>query len=166
MLEEYRWNDWRFEAALRHDRQTAEAQTSGIERSHNGTSASLGAVWKFTPGYQVGTSFTRASRAPSAEELYAQGLHMATSTYERGNADLRSEISQNIDVSLKKTSGDTTFGVSVFRNRIQNYIYGRTLDALDGLQLLQYSQADATFTGIEGQAVSYTHLTLPTTPYV
>lgn len=150
-LEEYRVGDWRFEAALRHDRQTAEAQTSGIERSHNGTSASLGAVWKFTPGYQLGASFTRASRAPTAEELYARGLHMATSTYERGNADLRSEISQNIDLGLKKTSGDTTFGVSVFRNRIHDYIYGRTLDALDGLQLLQYSQADATFTGIEGQ---------------
>lgn len=41
--------------------------------------------------------------------------------------------------------------MSVFRNSIHNYIYGRTLDALDGLQLLQYSQADATFTGIEGQ---------------
>ena len=159
VLEEYRLNDWygdwRFEAALRHDRQTAEALASGsaggTERSHNGTSASLGAVWKFTPGYQAGTSFTRASRAPSAEELYARGLHMATSTYERGNADLKSEISQNIDLSLKKTSGDTTFGVSVFRNRISNYIYGRTLDEVDGLQLLQYSQADATFTGIEGQ---------------
>ena len=155
VLEEYRWNDWRFEAALRHDRQTAEALASGsaggTERSHNGTSASLGAVWKFTPGYQVGTSFTRASRAPSAEELYARGLHMATSTYERGNANLRSETSQNIDLSLKKTSGDTTFGVSVFRNRISNYIYGRTLDEVGGLQLLQYSQADATFTGIEGQ---------------
>ena len=159
VLEEYRLNDWygdwRFEAALRHDRQTAEALASGsaggTERSHNGTSASLGAVWKFTPGYQVGTSFTRASRAPSAEELYARGLHMATSTYERGNANLRSETSQNIDLSLKKTSGDTTFGVSVFRNRISNYIYGRTLDAVDGLQLLQYSQAAATFTGIEGQ---------------
>ena len=150
-LEEYRVGDWRLEAALRHDRQTAEAQTDGIERSHNGTSASLGAVWKFTPGYQLGASFTRASRAPSAEELYAQGLHMATSTYERGNPDLRSETSQNVDLSLKKTSGDTTFGVSVFRNRIHNYIYGRTLDALDGLQLLQYSQADATFTGVEGQ---------------
>ena len=159
VLEEYRLNDWygdwRFEAALRHDRQTAEALASGsaggTERSHNGTSASLGAVWKFTPGYQVGTSFTRASRAPSAEELYARGLHMATSTYERGNANLRSETSQNIDLSLKKTSGDTTFGVSVFRNRISNYIYGRTLDEVDGLQLLQYSQADATFTGIEGE---------------
>ncbi|CAN7417537.1 TonB-dependent receptor [Acidovorax sp. LjRoot74] len=150
-LEEYRLGDWRFEAALRHDRQTARAETSDIERSHNGTSASLGAVWKFTPGYQLGASFTRASRAPSAEELYARGLHMATSTYERGDASLRSETSQNFDLSLKKTAGDTTFGVSVFRNRINNYIYGRTLDALDGLQLLQYSQADATFTGIEGQ---------------
>ena len=76
---------------------------------------------------------------------------MATSTYERGNADLRAETSQNIDLSLRKTSGDTTFGVSVFRNRISNYIYGRTLDELDGLQLLQYAQQDATFTGIEGQ---------------
>ncbi|NMM79435.1 TonB-dependent receptor [Acidovorax sp. SRB_14] len=151
VLEEYRLGDWRFEGALRHDWQTAEAQTIGIERSHNGTSASLGAVWKFMPGYQLGASFTRASRAPSAEELYARGLHMATSTYERGNADLRTETSQNIDLGLRKTGGDTTWGVSVFRNRIRHYIYGRTLDERDGLQLLQYSQADATFTGIEGQ---------------
>ena len=151
VLEEYRWNDWRLEGALRHDRQNAQAQTSSIERSHNGTSASLGAVWKFTPGYQLGASLTRASRAPAAEELYARGLHMATSTYEKGDLQLRSEISQNIDLGLRKTSGATTFGVSVFRNRISNYIYGRTLDELNGLQLLQYSQQDATFTGIEGQ---------------
>lgn len=151
VLEEYRWNDWRFEGALRHDRQSAEAQTSQIERSHHGTSASLGAVWKFTPGYSVGATFTRASRAPAAEELYARGLHLATSTYERGDKDLRPEISKNIDLTLRKTSGDTTFGVSVFRNHISHYIYGRTLDALNGLQLLQYSQANATFTGLEGQ---------------
>jgi iron complex outermembrane receptor protein len=41
--------------------------------------------------------------------------------------------------------------VTVFRNSISNYIYGRTLDEHDGLQLLQYSQADATFTGVEGR---------------
>ena len=151
VLEEYRWNDWRLEGALRHDRQTVQARTSSIERSHNGTSASLGAVWKFTPGYQLGASFTHASRAPTAEELYARGLHMATSTYEKGDPQLRPETSHNVDLALRKTSGDTIFGVSVFRNRISNYIYGRTLDALDGLQLLQYSQQDATFTGIEGQ---------------
>ena len=151
LLEEYRMGDWRFEAALRHDRQTARAQVSGIERSHHGTSASLGAVWRFTPGYQLGASLTRASRAPSAEKLYARGLHMATSTYERGDADLRSETARNIDLGLKKTSGSTTFSVSVFHNRVRNYIYGRTLDEHDGLQLLQYGQAGASFTGAEGQ---------------
>src|SRR5690606_12090593 len=94
---------------------------------------------------------TRASRAPSAEELYARGLHMATATYERGDAQLRSEVSRNVDLTLRKTGGATTFDVSVYRNSIRRYIHGRTLDELDGLQLLQYSQADATFTGIEGR---------------
>jgi iron complex outermembrane receptor protein len=76
---------------------------------------------------------------------------MATATYERGDANLRAETSNNIDLSLRKTSGDTTFGVSVFRNRINGYIHGTTLDELDGLQLLQYAQQNATFTGIEAQ---------------
>lgn len=151
LLEEYRIGDWRIEAALRHDRQSAEALDSGTRRSHNGTSASLGAVWRFMPGYALGASLTRASRAPSAEELYARGLHMATATYERGDADLRAEVSRNVDLTLRKTSGATTFDVSVYRNRIRHYIYGRTLDEVEGLQLLQYSQADATFTGIEGR---------------
>lgn len=151
VLEEYRIGNLRLEGALRHDRQTAELEDGTDRRRHGGTSASLGAVWRFAPGYAAGISLTRASRAPTAEELYARGLHMATATYERGDAGLRAESSRNIDLSLRKTSGDTTFDVTVFRNRIRDYIYGRTLDEHDGLQLLQYAQADATFTGIEGR---------------
>ena len=151
VLEEYTWNQWRFEAALRHDRQSADAEDSGVQRDHSGTSGSLGAVWKFTPGYALSGSLTRAVRLPTAEELYANGLHMATSTYERGNADLKRETSQNIDLTLRKTAGPTTFGVTAFHHQVKNYIYGRTLDEVDGLQLLDYSQADATFTGLEGE---------------
>ena len=151
ILEEYRWQDWRFEAALRHERQTAEALTSGQERKHSGTSASLGAVWQLAPGYQLASSLTQSSRLPTVEELYANGLHMATSTYERGNAELQREKSKAWDLSLRKTAGATTFGISAFQHRVDNYIYGRTLDEHDGLQLLQYSQADARFTGLEGQ---------------
>ena len=151
VLEEYRWQDWRFEGALRHERQTVDALTSGIERKHSGTSGSLGAVWHFVPGYQLATSLTHSSRLPTAEELYAQGLHMATATYERGNADLQREKSKAWDLSLRKTAGDTTFSLSAFQHRVDNYIYGRTLDEHDGLQLLQYTQVDARFTGLEGQ---------------
>lgn len=151
LLEEYRWNNWRFEAALRHEHQTVLTSQQGNDISHDGTSAALGAVWKFQPGYQLQASWSHAKRLPTAEELYARGLHLATSTYELGNAQLHSETAQNIDLGVRKTAGDTTFDVSLFHNRVKNYIYGRTVDELDGLQLLQYQQQDARFTGLEGR---------------
>lgn len=151
LLEERRFGAFSAEAALRHDWQTVDAQDDDLHRSHRGTSASLGGGWNFAPGYRLTAHVTSASRLPTAEELYARGLHMATSTYELGNPDLRAERSQNIDVGLARTAGDTTFAVNLYRNRIKNYIYGRTVDELEGLQLLQYSQQTATFTGLEAK---------------
>ncbi len=151
LLEEYRWGDVRLEAALRHDWQRATAQTSELVRKHSGTSASVGAVWKLAPAYSLGTSFSRSHRLPSAEELYADGLHMATSTYERGNAGLKKETSRNLELTLRKLAGPTTFSVGVFRNSVSNYIYANTVDEQDGLQLIDYTQRDVSFTGIEGQ---------------
>ena len=151
VVEEYKTGDWRFEAGLRQEWQRIEARTAGTETKHSGTSASVGAVWNFAPQYSLGTSFTHASRLPTAEELYADGLHMATATYERGNANLGRETSRNIDLTLRKLAGPTTFSLSAFHNSVGNYIYARTLDQVDGLQLVDYSQRDVTFTGVEGQ---------------
>lgn len=151
LLEEYRWQDWSLQAALRYDRQSIEAQASDEKRSHRATSLSLGTVWKFMPGYSATASYTNGSRMPTAEELFANGLHMATSTYERGNADLKRERSQALDLSVGKNAGDTTWKLSAYHYRIKDYIYGATLDELDGLQLLQYTQGDARFTGWEAQ---------------
>ncbi len=151
LLEEYTLGDWRFQAALRHDRQRVQAQELGDERKHHGTSASLGAVWRFTPGYQASASVSRAQRMPTAEELYADGLHMATGTWELGNRSLKKETSQALEAGLGKTAGRTTWNLNAYHYRIQGYIYGQTLDvdADTGLQLLQYSQRDARFTGLE-----------------
>jgi len=150
-MEEYALGDWRLQAALRHERQKLAARRSGRERSHNGTSASLGVVWNVLFDYQLTGSLTRGQRLPGAEELYANGLHLGTSSFERGNAGLRRETSQALDLGLRKTAGDTTFAVNAFRNRMKGYIYGATLDMADGVQLLQYTQADARFTGMEAQ---------------
>ena len=151
LLEEKRFGDFGVEAAARHDWQTAYALDDEKTRKHRGNSLSLGGSWRFAPGYQLSAHITSAARMPTAEELYARGLHMATATYEVGNADLRKERSHNIDLGLARTAGDTTFSVNVYRNRIYNYIYGRTVDELEGLQLLHYGQKTATFTGVEGQ---------------
>lgn len=151
LLEEKRFGDFGVEAAARHDWQTVYALDDEKTRKHRGNSLSLGSSWRFAPGYKLSAHITSAARMPTAEELYARGLHMATATYEVGNPDLRKERSRNIDIGLARTAGDTTFSVNLYRNHIDNYIYGRTLDELDGLQLLKYSQKTATFTGLEGQ---------------
>jgi hypothetical protein len=75
-----------------------EAELSNERRSHSATSASLGTVWKFQPGYSASASFTSGSRMPTAEELFANGLHMATATYEIGNPNLSRERSQALDL--------------------------------------------------------------------
>lgn len=149
LLEEKRIGDWRLEGALRHEWQDIEVEGALPDRSHRGTSISLGANWRFAPQYSLGLSLTRAQRLPTAEELYADGLHTASATYEQGNSELQRETSRNIDLSLRKTAGETTFSVSVYHNRITDYIYANTLDELNGLQLIEYAQGDAVFTGME-----------------
>ncbi|NMG71587.1 TonB-dependent receptor domain-containing protein [Parazoarcus communis] len=152
LIEEYRHGDWRFEAGLRHEWQRISVDAADLpDRSHRGNSVSAGAVWNFAPDYALGLSLSRAQRLPTAEELYADGLHAATRTIERGNAALDPETSHNIDVSLKKLRGATTFSVGVFHNQVSDYIYAHTLDAVDDFQLIEYAQRDARFTGIEGQ---------------
>ena len=151
LLEEYQWNDWRLQAALRHDRQSTERLRDAMERKHFGTSASLGLLWKFTPGWQATAAFSRATRMPSAEELFASGLHMATSSWEVGNSRLQRETSNAWDIGLRKLSGNTTWSANLYHHRIQGYIYGRTVDIHEDFKLQHYTQADARFTGMEGQ---------------
>ncbi|WEN42292.1 putative TonB-dependent receptor [Thauera sp. GDN1] len=151
VIEEYTLADWRFEAGLRHEWQDIEVDSSTQrDRNHHGNSVSLGAVWDFAPQYSLGMTLSRTRRLPTAEELYARGLHMATSTWERGTPELKAETANNVDLTLRKLAGPTTFSVSVFHNRIDDYIHARTLDAYEDFQLIEYAQRDASFTGIEG----------------
>ena len=156
LMEQQRFGDVSVEAAVRHDWQSVDADevSGGERRSHHGTSASVGAGWRFAPGWRLTSHLTTATRMPTAEELYANGLHMATATYELGNSKLRAERSNNIDLGLERKfdpQGNTIASVNLYRNHIANYIYGKTVDAVDGLQLLQYSQQTATFTGLEAK---------------
>lgn len=152
ITEEYKLDNWRFEAGARHEWQdiVVNSATQG-DSDARGTSVALGAVWKFQPQYSLRAGVARSHRLPTSEELYADGVHLATATYEIGNQNLGKETSNNIDLTLRKFEGDTTFSLSAFRNRVDNYIYAHTLDNHEGFQLVEYAQRDATFTGLEGE---------------
>ncbi|MDY6984549.1 MAG: TonB-dependent receptor, partial [Pseudomonadota bacterium] len=95
----------------------------------------------------------------------ARGIHLATNTYECGlvphpltcggaanNAELGRETSTNVDLALQKHAGPFTFGVNVYRNNVDDYVYARTLDQYEDFRLIKYTQRDVQFDGMELQA--------------
>jgi iron complex outermembrane receptor protein len=152
-LEEYRLGDLRFELSGRYEWQNAklDGQTRrGTVKHHMGSLAG-GASWAFAPGHTLAVNLSRSERAPSAEELFASGIHLATNTWERGNTRLRAERATNLDVSLRKSSGATRYEITAFHNRIANYIYADTTDRHENFRLVDYRQRDARFTGLEAR---------------
>ena len=150
VLEQYRWNDWRFEGAVRQEWQETEA-VDRVDRDHDPLSLSGSAAWSPMPGWSVALTASRSQRAPNVQELYARGVHVATSTYELGNPDLEVETANTLELTFRKTTGPTTFSVSAFRHDFDDYIYARTLDQVEDFRLIEYTQADAEFTGIDGE---------------
>lgn len=152
LLEEYSAGALRYEIGLRHEWQQIDAD--GAESSsHRGNSVSAGVVWSFAPDYSLGLSLSRAQRLPTAEELYARGPHAATRTVELGNPELDAETSNNIDLTLRKFAGDTTFSLSLFRNQVDDFIYAADsgLDIGGGYRQVEYRQQDALLYGAEGE---------------
>src|SRR5690606_28744651 len=101
LLEEYQWNDVRFELGARHERQSVKPDSGTQPAYSDGASSfSAAAVWDLTPGYAASLSLTRSQRMPTAQELYARGVHLATNTYEMGDAGLGKETARTVDLGL------------------------------------------------------------------
>ncbi|WP_051526619.1 TonB-dependent receptor domain-containing protein [Alkanindiges illinoisensis] len=157
LLEHYQWNDVHFELGARQEWQTINpelglAKFSTKDYDDTATSASFAATWEFVPDYALALSLAHSERMPNTQELYANGGHFATNTYELGDANLSNEKSNNVELSLRKTSGDFTFGLSAYHNQVDDYIYAKTLDRFEDFRLIQYTQADATFNGVEAES--------------
>lgn len=151
LIEEYALSDaWRLDFGARQDWQGVKPQGNQPDSDLSGTSLSAAAIWDFAPQYSLALTASRSQRLPNAQELYADGVHLATNTYEIGNPNLKEETSHNIDLTLRKTAGDTTFSVSGFHNRVNNYIFANMLDRFEDFRLIKYAQQNAEFTGIEG----------------
>ncbi len=122
---------------------------------------SLGALWSFIPGYALGATGSIAQRAPSAEELYSGGMHHPTETFDKGDAGLRKETSNNIELSLQKTTDRLRWKANLFQNKVKDFIYGalggdvceETGLAADGIcdavRERSFRQNDATLRGYE-----------------
>jgi iron complex outermembrane receptor protein len=128
LFEKADYGDWHLDAGLRFEHQDADVIAGTAAARHDLFSLSGGASWEYSEGYQLGLSITRAQRAPSLEELFANGAHLATNTFEIGDAGLDEETSLNFDLHWHKTAGRLGLQANVFYNRIDKFIYLREND--------------------------------------
>ena len=96
-----------------------------IGSSYNYTpiSASASALWKLDKINNLNLAITRSQRAPQVQELFSNGYHDATRTYELGDPVLQMETSYNLDLGYKFKTQWMRAEVDLFNNWANNYIY-------------------------------------------
>lgn len=120
------------------------------ERTFHNVSGSVSALWEVASGWRLGASVSRAFRAPSPEELFTQGPHLAAYTYEVGNPDLDAETGLGTDLFVRVERPGLSAEGGLFWNDIHNYSYPvNTGDRRGQLFVYRYVNTDARFRGAE-----------------
>lgn len=122
-------------------------------RTFNNGSGSLGLSVPFAGHFTFSGSAARAFRAPTVEELYANGFHAAVGTFDIGNAALKPETSLGLDAVLRAQGRRGFLQVSTYRNAINDYILPESQGTVDvdgsPVPRVNIEQRNAVLTGFE-----------------
>lgn len=151
-LQEFSLGNLDAEVAIRFDHARLEAQTLAIERSFNNVSAAFGIGYNIGD-LKIGTNISRTGRAPSVEELFSNGPHVATQSFEVGDPTLRSERSWNGELYARYDSTRFDFTTTLYTNRFGSFIFENdTGNIVDDLPEFVYLQQKARVWGVETEA--------------
>ncbi len=131
----------------------------GESRDYNSASASLGMSLPLGHTANFSINAQRAFRAPTVEEVFADGFHVAVGTYDVGNRALTSEVSTGIEGILRTQITKGFAQVSAYLNVIGDYIAPRAVGTtvVQGesgpvdVPLVNFVQQDARLYGVEAQ---------------
>lgn len=147
------------EGALRyeHNDLTAAADLDlgnpAYDRRFDSISGSIGASYALVDRVRLGLNVSRSERAPTAEELFANGPHAGTQAFEIGNPDFTTEKAWGLEATLKGGGDGWSFSAAGYVNWFKDYIFDAPNGEVeDDLPVFQYNQADATYYGFEAQA--------------
>ncbi|MEM1410729.1 MAG: TonB-dependent receptor [Pseudomonadota bacterium] len=119
-------------------------------RDFNPFSVSLGAKWEVNDFSHLTFEIARAERAPSSYELFSNGPHIATQTFEIGDPNLNKETNNHYAATYRIHSGSLTGAVTLYLDDYDDYIYqANTGEMEDGFPVAVWQQQDADFTGGE-----------------
>lgn len=151
-VQEFDLAPFELEAGGRYERTDIDVASLDEARGFDTFSGALGLSYGLTPGLRIGVNGSRAERAPSVQELFADGPHVATQQYELGHPDLTTEGAWGLEAYLRGNLGGATMSFSVYQNWFDGFIYlSETGAEEDALPVYEFLQQDAKHFGIEGE---------------
>ena len=125
-------------------------QTINESRLSNALTASLGAIRQIASYLTGSLSVARSFRAPTVQELFANGLDAPSGTYTIGTAGLGPETGLGVDASLKGNFANASFELSPYVNSIRHYIYGFLRgDTIQGFPVREFGATNARLSGFD-----------------
>lgn len=138
-----------FETGIRLGQVTHKPQDDR-QKQFTDYSLSIGAVAPLSDSWQLNLLADLSSRAPVAEELYANGPHLVTGSFERGDSELDSEQALNISAILQFTGERVSATTTLYHTQFSDFIYQQRSDEIsDDLPVVAYTQSNADFYGLD-----------------
>ena len=130
-----------------------QAIAIGPDRDFDTSSLSAALKWDINQAWHLSFGLDRAQRSPTAEELYSNGLHVATSSIELGSPELDVETANRAEIGLHWHSGPFKLGASLYHVRYDDFIYlaDTGVEDVDG-PVRVWTQDNARFNGAEAEA--------------
>jgi iron complex outermembrane receptor protein len=160
VVERFEFGAWTIDGGVRAERREYDNVVFG-ERSFDLFSASVGAGFRPADGWLLGLTLARTERAPTEIELFADGAHLATATFEVGDPTLSEEAAVSVEGRARWSGERFSLEASAFHIAFEDFTSFFDTGLEDGeseLPIFSARQEDATFTGGElvGSAALFT----------
>ncbi|PZO89620.1 MAG: TonB-dependent receptor [Sphingomonas sanxanigenens] len=157
-VQQFDFGKLKAEAGVRVERTNAHATADAdlgnadITRRFTSISGSVGASYAVLDGWRIGVNLTHSERAPTVEEMFANGPHGGTEAFEVGLPDARLEKSNGAELTFNGKGDGYTFELSGYYNRFSNFLYQKPTGAIEeDLPVYAMAQGKATHYGFEAQ---------------
>lgn len=169
-LQQFEAGAFKAEGGVRYEHTDVSARTPqgdlrffAGQRTYSAVSGSVGGSYGLGGDVRIGVNLSHTERAPSAEELFANGAHAGTQAYELGNPNFVLERSNGAELTVRAHGNGYSFDAAAYYNRFTHYISENQTDqavcaaaaAQSGrdvdLPCFQSIQGDAEYYGVEGE---------------
>jgi len=130
--------------ASRHDERNIETfESQSFSKKYSGKSFSFG-INKSLKNHNLRINYSSGLRIPHLTELISDGVHHATSRYERGDKNLEPEEGKQIDINYEWSNEHLGFIFNPFIHEISNYInLNPNGELIDNYSVYEYQQVES-----------------------